>query len=264
MVNRTVEEHYPPRTSQMGNVLLEVQDLSTATGLRDLSFQLHKGEVMGLGGLMGSGRTELARALFGADGRASGLVRIDQVTLPPNASPADSIRAGLAFLTEDRQGEGLVLCRSVGENLGLPNLMEVSQFGWISKRLEQELVEKAFSRLRIKASGPDQQVLGLSGGNQQKVVFGKWLARQSKVLILDEPTRGIDVGTKMEIYQTINQLVEDGLGILLISSDLPELIGLSDRILVLREGRAMGLYQADELTPEKLLALCVGEESDAA
>lgn len=264
MVNRRVDEHYPARSSRPGAVILEVHDLSSASGLRGINLRLHQGEVLGIAGLMGSGRTELARSLFGVDARSGGTVRVGETPLDSGAGPSESIRAGLAFLTEDRQGEGLVLCLSVGHNLSLPNLDQVSRWGWIFRDRERRLADEAFSRLRIRARGPDQKVLGLSGGNQQKVVFGKWLARHSRVLILDEPTRGIDVGSKAEIYQTINQLVGAGLGILLISSDLPELLGLSDRILVLRESHPVGEFSAHQLTPESLLSLCVGEKSDAA
>ena len=259
MVDREIQEHYPPRSSRPGPEVLRVDGLATDSGLEGISFALHRGEILGIGGLMGAGRTELARAVFGADRRVSGEIQIGGRRLPRKAEPGDAIRSGLALLCEDRQREGLVLSLSVQHNLSLPSLKDVSWMGVISSRRERELSLRVFSQLRIKALNPDQRVLGLSGGNQQKVALGKWLLGRSTILILDEPTRGIDVGTKAEIYRIINQLVESGLGVLLISSDLPELIGLSDRILVLREGRLTGEFEVQSLTPQKLLTLCVGD-----
>ncbi len=264
MVDRDIEAHYPARSSHPGEEVLRVQGLTTDTGLTRISFGLRRGEVLGIGGLMGSGRTELARAIFGADRKASGEIQVAGRSLPQKAEPSEAIRAGLALLSEDRQGEGLVLCLSVSHNLSLPSLKRVSRLGVILRQREEELSSQAFSQLRIRALNPEQRVIGLSGGNQQKVALGKWLLCKSAVLMLDEPTRGIDVGTKAEIYRIINRLVESGLGVLLISSDLPELIGLSDRVLVLREGHNAGEFEATSLTPEKLLSICVGDRSDAA
>jgi ribose transport system ATP-binding protein len=223
-----------------------------------VSFTLHAGEVVGVAGLLGSGRTELARAIFGADPPDAGrvLVRGRPVRI---RSPRQAIRAGIGYVTEDRKGQGLVLGLTVRENLTLPVLPAVSRFGVVSAGDEADRAEELVRSLRIKTPSIEQQVLNLSGGNQQKVVLGKWLACRVDVLILDEPTRGIDVGAKQEVYGLVERLVGEGVGILLISSELPEIVGLSDRVLVMRGGRVAGEFTRAEATQERILACAVGE-----
>jgi ABC-type sugar transport system ATPase subunit len=226
---------------------LSVQGLTKNGFVREVSFDLHAGEILGLGGLMGSGRSELARMIFGLDGYDSGRVEIDGNILP-GSDPLASIRNGLAFLTEDRRVEGLLLRQSIAWNISLPNLVKSGHAlsGLDSQMLETGAREQAGS-LNIKAPGVRVPVATLSGGNQQKVVIAKWLAVSPSVLILDEPTRGIDIGSKVEIYALINKLAQEGMAVLLISSENEELLGLSDRILVLSHGELVdSISRGDE------------------
>ena len=257
MADRDVEERRPARAVPRGEELLRVEGLGRDGVLRDIGFSVHAGEVVGLAGLLGSGRTEVARAVFGLDRPDTGsiLVRGRPRRI---RSPREAVRAGIGFVSEDRKGEGLVLGLSVRENISLPILRLLSRFGVVRRRGEREVVARHVRDLRIRTAGEEQRVLDLSGGNQQKVVLAKWLARRVDVLILDEPTRGIDVGAKQEIYHLIDRLVAEGLGVVLISSELPEIVGLSDRVLVMRDGRIAGEFTRAEATQERLLACAVG------
>jgi ribose transport system ATP-binding protein len=226
--------------------------------LHDVAFSLHRGEVVGLTGLLGAGRTEVARAITGADPPAEGQLTIKGQAGRPRA-PRDAIRRGVGFLPEDRKTQGLVLERSVKENLALPSLPRLSRFGWMDGAAEAALAAREVQELRIRTPSLEQKVVYLSGGNQQKVVLGKWLAADVDVLIMDEPTRGIDVAAKVEIYEEMNRLTAKGTGILMISSELPEVLGMSDRILVMRQGRIVAEMEAAGVTQEQVLRAALGQ-----
>jgi L-arabinose transport system ATP-binding protein len=237
--------------------VLRVEGLSDSL-LRDVSLEIHRGEIVGLAGLIGAGRTELAKALFGERRVDSGRVLVggEEVRI---RSPRDAIRAGLAFAPEDRKAEALVLVRSVRENTSLAILDRVRRLRFIRSRQELAIVSDLVRRLRVKTPSLAQEVGKLSGGNQQKVVLARWLAREPRVLILDEPTRGIDVGAKAEVYALIRSLAASGVAVLFISSELPEILGISDRILVMREGRITGELPAEGATEEQVLRLALSE-----
>lgn len=235
-----------------------VRGLRRGTKVRDVDLSVRRGEVVGLTGLVGSGRTELARCLFGADRAEGGTIELDGRSLAIR-EPRDAIDAGLALLTEDRKGQGLVLGHSSRENFGLPNLGAFSRWGVVREDGERAALERYRRDLRIRLADPEQPVRNLSGGNQQKLVLAKWLERNCDVILFDEPTRGIDVGAKFEVYQLINELASQGKAILLISSDLPEVLGMCDRALVMREGRIAGEVPVVSGTrPEDILQLAVG------
>jgi ABC-type sugar transport system ATPase subunit len=258
MVGRRLDQEFPPRRPAIGGPRLVVRGLRRGSKVRDVSFCVRRGEVVGMTGLVGSGRTETARLIFAADPAEAGSVELDGRHLDLR-SPADAIRAGIALLTEDRKGQGLVLAHSVRDNFALPNLASWSRLGLIIRGREAAAFAAQAERLRIRTSGPAQPARQLSGGNQQKVVLAKWLQRDCEVVIFDEPTRGIDVGAKYEIYQLINDLAARGKAVLMISSELPEVLGMSDRILVLHEGRLTGeIADARHATQEQILKLAVG------
>jgi ribose transport system ATP-binding protein len=259
MVGREIKERFPKVEAQNGEERLRVEGLSQPGKLRDINFSVAAGEILGIAGLMGAGRTELAKALFGVCAY-TGTISVDgkQVCIK---KPADAISAGIALITEDRKGEGLVLELSVQENLALPNLSALSRFGFLSHRLEHDFTEDCMRKLKVKAHNSSQKVGSLSGGNQQKVVIGKWLATKPKVLILDEPTRGVDIGAKREIYDLMNQLVQEGVAIIMISSELPEVLGMSDRVLVMQEGRVTGEFSRDEASQENIMYAATGGKS---
>jgi ribose transport system ATP-binding protein len=258
MVDRELEDHFPKEVVPPGEELLRVINLTRGKELRNISFSLRAGEVLGMAGLVGAGRTSVARALFGVDRIDSGEVRIRGQVVQVS-SPAAAIRHGMGFLTEDRKDEGLVLSLSAQNNISLASLDRVSHSGVINRSEEKDLAGRFFEKLRIKATGPHQLVAHLSGGNQQKVVLGKWLARNADILIFDEPTRGIDVGSKVEIYRLMNELTEQGAGIIMISSELPEVLGMSDRILVMRDGGIEAELAREEADQEKIVAAALGQ-----
>jgi ribose transport system ATP-binding protein len=257
MVGRDLKDHYPKQRAIVGEEVLRVDRLRRDGVLYDISFSLRRGEVVGLAGLMGSGRTELARALFGADTVDGGrlFVRGEEKKI---TSPRVAIDLGLGLLTEDRKQQGLVLVLSVRENVCLPCVGRWSRAGVVQSSREVAAADQRIRELRIKTPSALQRVVNLSGGNQQKVVLAKWLCTDADILIFDEPTRGIDVGSKVEIYQLMNQLAARGAAILMISSELPEILGMSDRILVMHAGRITGEFSAAEATQEKLLAAALG------
>jgi len=259
MVGREIKERFPKVETKIGEERLCVEGLSQDGKLYDINFSVRAGEILGIAGLMGAGRSELAKALFGV-GKYNGRISVNgtQVNIK---SPAEAIKAGLALITEDRKGEGLVTVHSVRENLALPNLRSLSRFGFISHRLEQDFVDDSVQKLKVKVHHSGQAVSSLSGGNQQKVVIGKWLATQPKVLILDEPTRGVDIGAKREIYDLMNQLVQKGVAIVMISSELPEVLGMSDRVLVMHEGRITGEFSRENATQETIMMAATGGKS---
>ncbi|MCA1731277.1 MAG: sugar ABC transporter ATP-binding protein [Actinobacteria bacterium] len=262
MVGRPVEDQFPRHQPETGEVLLEVKNLSREGVLDDVSFQVRTGEVVGMAGIVGAGRTELARAIFGVDPVDSGEVWVEGRRIKLE-NPREAKRRGLGFVTEDRQGQGIVPPLSVAENLSLASLEQNTSAGFVNRREQRKRARKMIEDLNIRTPGPEQEIQYLSGGNQQKVVIGKWLLADSRVLIMDEPTRGIDVGAKVEIYELMNELTENGAGILMISSDLPEVLGMSDRILVMGEGRIAGELPVEEATQENVMELAT-QGSEAA
>ena len=258
MVGRSIESEYPRVASVKPDVRLRVQGLNRGSRVRDVSFELRRGEILGLTGLVGAGRTEVVRLMFGADPRDSGSIELDGKPLAIR-TPRDAIRAGICLLTEDRKSQGLILRRSVRENFGLPNLQQFTQLGMVSASAEQNAFQQYVDALRIRIPHHEQLAVNLSGGNQQKVVLARWLQQNAEILIFDEPTRGIDVGAKQEIYQLMNELTARGKSIIMISSELPEVIGMSDRILVMHEGRVTGeISRMESVTQEQIMELAIG------
>jgi ribose transport system ATP-binding protein len=258
MANRDLKEHFPRVRTKRGKELLSVRNLSRKGQLDKVSFFLRSGEVLGVAGLLGAGRTALARAIFGVNSFDEGeiWVRGKPVSI---SSPAVAIRHGIGYLTEDRKKQGLVLKLSVKHNISLPSMKSVAKKGFLNRQMEKKLADRYISDLEIKTPSADVKSVFLSGGNQQKVVLSKWLARESEILIFDEPTRGIDVGAKVEIYQLMNRLTANGAGILMISSELPEILGMSDRVLVMRAGRIVEEFEAGDATQERILGAALGQ-----
>ena len=259
MVGRELKEAIPKVAAEVGPPALAVRHLNRTGVLHDISFEVRQGEILGIAGLVGAGRTETARALFGADPIDSGEIEVFGKPVRIR-SPQDAIKHGIGLVTEDRKQQGLVLGMVVRENNTLAHLDAVSTLGFIRRREERQVAEKYRASLAIKTPSVEQVVQNLSGGNQQKVVLAKWLFTGSKILIFDEPTRGIDVGAKSEIYKLMNELAAEGVAIVMISSELPEVLGMSDRILVMHEGRLMGELSRDEATQEKIMHLATGGE----
>jgi ribose transport system ATP-binding protein len=258
MANRELKEYFPRINIQVGEKVLEVSHLSIQSKLNDISFYLKRGEILGIAGLLGAGRTELARAIFGVDSIDSGLIKIAGESKKIK-SPAIAIKLGIGFLTEDRKNLGLILPLSLKDNISLPNLNNLSKYGILRATSEKELARKYTDELNIKTPTIYQKLVNLSGGNQQKVVLSKWLAHHTDILIFDEPTRGIDVASKVEIYHLMNRLKAQGVGIIMISSELPEILGISDRILVMCDGRIVAEYASGEATQELILSKALGE-----
>ena len=256
MIGRDLKDVYPKRTVEQGDVLLEVANLSQSKLLRDISFQLHAGEIVGFAGIVGSGRTELARAIFGAD-PSSGEMRIAGKLYKPH-SPAAAIRNGVALVTEDRKAQGLFLQLSVRINTTISGLRRLTRLGVINFGKELTLVKRMIQELRIKTPTPSFLVVNMSGGNQQKVVLARWLSVGTRIFMMDEPTRGIDVGSKSEIYQIMDELTKQGVGIIMISSELPEVLGMSDRIMVMRQGRIVKELSRAEASEETIMQYAVG------
>ena len=262
MVGRELKESAAADQKQPAEIsapALTVKNLTRKGVIEDISFTVHRGEVLGIAGLVGAGRTELARAIFGADRIDSGEVWLNGHRVEIR-SPRDAIRRGIGLVAEDRKALGLILGMVVRENISLANLDAVTRVGFVNRREERRVAQRFIHDLAIKTPSVEQQVQNLSGGNQQKVVLAKWLFTQSKVLIFDEPTRGIDVGSKVEIYQLMNRLAASGVAIIMISSELPEILGMSDRILVMHEGRVSGELNREEATQEKIMSLATGGE----
>ena len=258
MVGRKLAGEFPPRSTQPGEVRLSVRGLRSGRKVRDVSFDVRAGQIVTLTGLVGAGRTETARLIFGADRGEAGTVMLDGRVLKIR-SPRDAVANGICLLTEDRKGQGLVLAHSVRENFALPNLPALSRFGFVRSRAERDALGRYVEAMRIKLADPDAPAGNLSGGNQQKVVLAKWLQANCDVVIFDEPTRGIDVAAKYEIYLLMNELAAAGKAIVMISSELPEVLGMSDRIIVMHEGRITGtIDDVAAATQEQILHLAVG------
>lgn len=263
MVGRSLDNEFPDETRPVGEVRLEVKGLSRGDAVQDVSFDVRSGEILGVAGLVGAGRTETVRLLFGADRPDSGSVTLDGQELNIK-SPRQAIAHGICLLTEDRKGQGLVLGQTVQENFGLPNMRDFVRAGFIRKTEETSAFGEYIHQLQIKVTGGHQVAETLSGGNQQKVVLAKWLQRNAEVIIFDEPTRGIDVGAKYEIYLLMNQLARQGKAIIMISSELPEVLGMSDRILVMHEGHVAGCLKNEGVSQEELMKLATGTREDTA
>ncbi len=258
MVGRSIDQEYPKEVAEIGDVRLACQGMNRGAKVQDVTLSIRRGEILGLTGLVGSGRTETARLLFGADKPESGTVTLDGKALHLR-SPRAAIAAGICLLTEDRKAQGLVLGQTILENFGLPNLKSFSRYNWIDRARERSAMVDYGKKLQMKMTGPDQVVATLSGGNQQKVVLAKWLERNAEVLLFDEPTRGIDVGAKYEIYQLMNRLASKGKAILMISSELPEVLGMSDRIVVMHEGQVKGeITDVPNATQQDIMKIAVG------
>ena len=257
MVGRDLEDYYPPKTSKIGKVIFEAKNLMGDRKFNNVSFQVKSGEIVGFSGLMGAGRTEMMRSIFGIDALESGELYLEgkKITI---TNPSDAIRQGIGFLTENRKEEGLILDYSIRDNISLPSIDGFRKHGLIDIQAEKDFVKLLMQRLNVKAEGQEDVVSSLSGGNQQKVVLAKWIGIGSKVLILDEPTRGVDVGAKREIYQLMNELADRGVAIIMVSSDLPEILGVSDRIIVVHEGNIAGELSKTEATEEKIMKLATG------
>ncbi len=267
MVGRSIENQFPRRRGTLGETLLEVSDLSSGDSsgdrLSNISFSVRAGEVLGIAGLVGAGRTEVLRAIAGADSYDSGTVIVDGTKVPPGQIPT-AIAAGLGLVPEDRKAQGLVLGGTVAENIGLATLFRRARAGLADLRGQRESAQRISEQLRIQMHSVDQQVKNLSGGNQQKVVFGRWALAESRVMLLDEPTRGVDVGAKVEIYQLINEVTENGGAVVMVSSELPEVLGMSDRIAVMSGGQITGELDASTATQDSVMTLAVKNVDDTS
>ncbi len=259
MVGRELTDFFPQRNVQLGDVFVQVQDLSCEPGIRDISFEIRRGEIVGLAGLVGAGRTEVAGAIFGVNRKTAGRVILEGQELNIT-SPADAIRHGIALLTEDRKRTGLCLELPCSWNITLPNFGQIGFKPFVKPARESRIAQEVGSRIAIKWSAPESLASSLSGGNQQKLLIARWLLADSKFMIFDEPTRGIDVGAKTEVYTLLNKLAEQGKAILFISSELPELFGIADRILVMRRGKLVGNLVTKDTTPEQVMHLAAVEE----
>ncbi|NLZ52427.1 MAG: sugar ABC transporter ATP-binding protein [Thermoanaerobacteraceae bacterium] len=257
MVGRELKDIFHREKASLGKVVLEVRNLTKRGVFNNISFKVREGEVLGLSGLMGAGRSEIVRCIFGLDRFDEGEILIEGKALYIR-KPLDAIKAGIGLVPEDRRKDGFVPLMSVRENLTLPSLPWINTKGWINKNIESEIAESYISALGIKTPSPEHAVSNLSGGNQQKCVLGKWLALNPRIIILDEPTRGIDVGAKAEIHRIIEGLAKKGVAIIMISSELPEILGVSDRIIVLHEGVITGEYDAKNVTQEQIMHSATG------
>ena len=264
MVGREIKEKFPRVQCKKGKCVFEARGLNAGRMVRDVSFQLYEGEIVGFAGLMGAGRTETTRAIFGVDPKESGRLFLDgrEVSI---RSVEDAIRNGIVLAPEDRKKDGLCTKLSMRENIALPNLDIIcGKAGVVRKRREEQMCNEAIANLRIKTAGLDSDAATLSGGNQQKVVVAKWLARNSRVVMFDEPTRGIDVAAKVEIYHLMNRLKQQGIAVMFVSSEMPEVMGIADRIIVMCDGRITGEIGSGEATQEKILTLATRFEQKIA
>jgi rhamnose transport system ATP-binding protein len=257
MVGRSLESLYPKETVEAGKTVLRVSNLRRAGVFKDISFEARQGEIVGLAGLVGAGRSEVARAIFGIDPLDSGEISVDG-TILRNHTPQDAMAAGIGLVPEDRQQQGLVMEMTVMRNVTLTVLSQVQRLGWVSREKEKAISAQWTQRMRLKGH-IEEPVNILSGGNQQKVVLAKWLATRPKLLIVDEPTRGVDVGAKAEVHRTLSQLAKEGMAIVMISSDLPEVIGMADRVLVMHEGKLTAELPRSEATEEAIMFAATGQ-----
>ena len=257
MVGRTISNVFPKEEAEIGEPILEVKNLTREGVFNDISFTVRKGEILGLSGLVGAGRTEVVRSIFGLDPIDSGEVFLEGQPMKVK-KPLDAIKKGIAMLSEDRKTDGCVLCRSVLENISMTNIKKFAPGLFIDLKKEADVAEKMIKMLKVKTPNMYTPVGNLSGGNQQKVILAKWLLGDLKVIILDEPTRGIDVGAKSEIHKLMSKYAQEGLAVIMISSELPEILGMSDRVIVMQEGSMMGELTREEATQEKIMTLATG------
>ncbi|MFL2115579.1 sugar ABC transporter ATP-binding protein [Leuconostoc carnosum] len=258
MVGRDIGDFFPTRQVHVGKTVLSVSNLNRKNTFHDISFSVREGEILGFSGLMGSGRTEIMRAIFGVDAKTSGDVSIDGKIVQIK-EPSQAIKQGIGFVTENRKDEGLILDFSVAENIILPSLNDLVKHHILDEKTKVDFVDLLIQRLTVKTDGQNISVGSLSGGNQQKTVLAKWIGAGSKILILDEPTRGVDVGAKREIYNLMNELTDRGVAIIMVSSDLPEVLAMSDRIAVMYEGTLMAIVDSDDkLTEADIMTLATG------
>lgn len=257
MIGREIGERYPSRNVKIGKEVLKVKELTRKGTFHDVNFSVRAGEVLGVSGLMGAGRTEIMQAIFGNLSYESGTIEIDGKEVKIS-NPRQAMEHGIGFITEDRKTEGLMLDKSIRENISLCNLRRISKSSVISREAEKNMVAEAIKDLRIKCFGSYHECNNLSGGNQQKVVLAKWILTNPKILILDEPTRGVDIGAKKEIYSIINKLAAQGVVIIMVSSELPEVLGMSDNIMVVREGEVRGIISYEEANQERVMTLATG------
>ncbi|MFT4727119.1 MAG: rhamnose transport system ATP-binding protein [Granulosicoccus sp.] len=257
MVGRSIDSVFPPRINQLGESVLQVKGYSHPTEFDDINFSLHRGEILGFYGLVGAGRSEFMQALFGITRPSAGSLFINGKQLTPK-SPADAIAHGLVYVPEDRGTQGAIIALPIVDNIALPSLQLTSNKGFIRVAREYALARQYTQRLELKAAALDQSVGELSGGNQQKVVIAKWLATQPQVIILDEPTKGIDIGSKAAVHAFMRELASQGLAVIMVSSEIPEIIGMSDRIIVMREGRQVAEIDQKQVSPEKLVRAAAG------
>ncbi len=263
MVGRSLDQLFPKGEADIGDAIFEVDKLSRRGYFKDVSFNLHKGEILGFFGLIGAGRTEVMRVLFGIDSASSGSVRLKGKTVS-FTKPKDAMKAGLAYIPEDRHEQGTILDMSITDNITLPKVDDLARFGILNRKAERSLAEEFASKIEIKSAGLSMDTSTLSGGNQQKVVLAKWLSTDPEVFILDEPTKGIDVGTKARVHKIISDMAAKGKAIILVSSELPEVLGMSDRIVVMHEGFITAVLSRDEADPDKVMLAATaqaGEES---
>lgn len=261
MVGRDLTEMFPPRNARIGEVTMKVQHLTSGKKVQDVSFEVRAGEVLGINGLVGAGRTETLRVVFGADKKDSGTIELNGAPVHINSSKK-AVSLGIGMLPEDRKKHGVLIDQPIRINMTLASLKQLSNaIGWINKKKEDRAINDLVDKLKIKLGSVENDASSLSGGNQQKVALAKWLGSNCKILVFDEPTRGVDVGAKVEIYRIINQLAEEGASIIMISSEMPEIIGMSDRVLVMREGRVMGELDRNEISEENLIKLSMGVEN---
>jgi rhamnose transport system ATP-binding protein len=263
MVGRPVDQVFPKRDVPIGDVVLKVDGLSNATEYADVSFELRRGEILGLYGLIGAGRTEAMQGLFGITPMTRGTITLDGRRLAIG-SPADAIAAGISYVPEDRQEQGAILSLGIRENVTLANLAKHVRGLFVSRGSEREETRRLGRRLAVKAANWEQRLAELSGGNQQKVVIAKWLATRPRVIVLDEPTKGIDIGSKAAVHDFIGELASDGLAVVLISSELPEVMGLADRVLVMKEGRIVERFQRGQWSAEAIVGAATGAAREAA
>ncbi|WP_405096740.1 sugar ABC transporter ATP-binding protein [Oceanobacillus sp. FSL H7-0719] len=259
MVGRELGGRFPEKNNSIGDVVFQVESLTVKGLFEDIHFEVRKGEILGVSGLMGAGRTELMETIFGHRKKDEGTVKLNGKPIKTN-HPGSLIKEGIGFITEDRKGQGLILDFPIRENISLTNFGGISRLGVIEAKQERKLADKLIQRLHVKTSNREQTTGTLSGGNQQKVVIAKWLGTNPQVLILDEPTRGVDIGAKKEIYSIMNQLAEDGVAIIMISSELPEILGVSDRVMVMHEGKVKAFFEKHEATQEKIMMAATGGE----
>lgn len=254
MVGRKVENLFPAPHTEVGNVALEVRSLGSKGVFQDISFKVRRGEIVGFSGLVGAGRSEVMRAVFGLDSHDAGQIFVDGQEVKIKCS-GDGIKCGIAMVTEDRRAEGIIPIRSVRENISLAFIDHMARIKLVNKKEELEKTDEQIKKLRVKVSSPKQEIRTLSGGNQQKAILAKWLLGDTKILILDEPTRGIDVGSKAEIHKLMCECAESGMAVIMISSELPEVLGMSDRVIVMKEGRITGELKREEATQESVMKL---------